>query len=144
MDSDTTVPDAGTSVETTDTSSGLDENVAGALSYLLGIVTGLVFFVVEKDNQFVRFHAAQSIAVFGLVFVASVVLGFVGTAVSALVVSGSTGAFLVGSLVSLVLLLAWSVVGLATFALWLYLMFRAYQGKTPRIPIAASIADRLV
>ena len=138
------MPESGTGVEATATSSGLDENVAGALCYLLGVVTGVVFFVVEKDNRFVRFHAAQSIAAFGLVFVASVVLGFVGTAVSALVVSGSTGAFLVGSLVSLVLLLAWSVVGLATFALWLYLMFRAYQGKTPRIPIAASIADRLV
>jgi uncharacterized membrane protein len=126
------------------TSTGLDENVAGALSYLLGILTGLVFFVVEKDNQYVRFHAAQSIAVFGIVFVGSIVLGVVGTAVSALFVAGGTGGFVIGSLLSLALFLVWSVFGLAALALWVYLMVRAYQGKTPRIPIAAGIADRLV
>src|SRR5918992_897204 len=44
-------------------SSGLAPNVAGALAYVLGIITGVIFLVIEKENRFVRFHAAQSIAV---------------------------------------------------------------------------------
>ena len=47
------------------TSTGIQPNVAGLLSYLLGWVTGLIFFLIEKDNKFVRFHAMQSMIVFG-------------------------------------------------------------------------------
>ena len=126
------------------TSTGLDENVAGALSYLFGAVTGIIFYFVEQDNDFVRFHAAQSIVLFGIVFVASVVLGTIGMVTSTLLLNGGAGGFLVGSLVSLVILLAWLVVGLGTFAAWIFMMLRAYQGKTPRVPIAAGLADKLV
>ena len=42
-------------------SSGLEQNVAGALCYVAGFVTGIVFLLIEKDNKFVRFHAMQSI-----------------------------------------------------------------------------------
>jgi len=45
------------------TSLGLDENIEGALCYVLGWLTGIVFFVLEKDNRFVKFHAMQSIVV---------------------------------------------------------------------------------
>lgn len=126
-----------------ETSSGMDENVAGALSYLFGFVTGLIFFLIEKENDYVRFHAAQSIAVWGLLFVAYIGLSFVGTIFSTVLFSSSS-TFIIGSLVSLVLGLAWLVLGLGGFALWVYLMVRAYQGKTPRVPIAAGIADKLV
>lgn len=129
---------------TTVSESGLDENVAGALSYLLGIVTGLIFYLIEKDNPFVRFHAAQSMAVWGLVVVTYIVLSVIGTAIQIVTFSGSTGGFIVGSLISLVLGLVWLVLLLGGFALWIYLMVRAYQGETPRIPIAAGIADKLV
>ncbi len=40
---------------------GLDENIAGALSYLFGWISGLIFFLMEKENKFVRFHALQAI-----------------------------------------------------------------------------------
>ena len=42
---------------------GMSENVAGALCYLLGLVTGIIFWVLAPYNQnrFVRFHAFQSI-----------------------------------------------------------------------------------
>ena len=46
------------------TSTGLDANVAAALSYLVGFITGVLFLVIEKDNRFVRFHAMQSTVVF--------------------------------------------------------------------------------
>lgn len=130
--------------DSTQTSTGLEENVAGALSYLFGALTGIIFYLVEQDNEFVRFHAAQSIVLFGIVFAASVFLGVVGTVTSALFFSGGAATFLVGSLVSLVLMLAWLVVGLVTFGLWVFMMVRAYQGKTPRVPIAAGLADKLV
>src|SRR5659263_765145 len=44
------------------TSMGLDENIAGALCYFLGFITGIVFLLTEKDNKFIKFHAIQSIA----------------------------------------------------------------------------------
>src|SRR5215213_3590924 len=47
------------------TSSGLDENIAGAAAYALGWITGIVFLMTEPANRFVRFHALQSIIVFG-------------------------------------------------------------------------------
>ena len=123
---------------------GLDSNVAGALSYVLGLLTGVLMFVVEPDDEFVRFHAAQSIAVFGLLFVAYVVLSVVGSVLSLFMVTGGTGGAVVGGIVSLFLGLVWMVLALAALVLWIYLMVRAYQGETPRIPVAAGIADRLV
>lgn len=132
-----------TAITTEETESGLDENVAGALSYLFGLVSGLIFYLIEQDNPFVRFHAAQSMVLSGLLFVAYVALSIVGTVVSSILFR-STSTFFVGSIVSLVIGLIWLVLTLGTFALWVYLMIRAYQGKTQRVPIAAGIADNLV
>jgi uncharacterized membrane protein len=130
-------------VESGETESGLDENVAGALSYLFGLVTGLIFYLIEQDNAYVRFHAAQSMVVSGIVFVAYIGLSILGTVVSTVLVTSTSTVFL-GSIVSLVLGLIWLVLALGGFGLWVYLMVRAYQGKTPRVPIAAGIADSLV
>lgn len=125
-----------------ETESGLNQNVAAALSYLFGIVSGLIFYLIEQDNPFVRFHAAQSMVVTGVVFVAYIGLSIVGTIVSSVLFT-STSTFFIGSIVSLVLGLLWLVLALGAFALWVYLMVRAYQGETPRIPVAADIADSL-
>ncbi|WP_114576086.1 DUF4870 domain-containing protein [Saliphagus sp. LR7] len=129
--------------EPTETGSGLDENVAGALSYLFGFVTGLIFFLIEKENRFVRFHAAQSMVVTGLLFLAYVALSIVGTVIST-VLFASTSTFLVGSIVSLVLGLVWLALIVGGFALWVYLMVNAYRGETTRLPVAAGITDKLV
>lgn len=128
---------------TVESESGLDENVAGALSYLFGFVTGLIFFLIEKENDFVRFHAAQSIAFSGLLFVAYMALSIVGTVMTTVLFS-STSTFFVGSIVSIVLGLVWLVLALGGVAAWIYLLIKAYQGKTPRIPVAAGIADKLM
>ncbi|RZN63147.1 DUF4870 domain-containing protein [Methanonatronarchaeum sp. AMET6-2] len=117
-----------------ETSIGLDENIAGALAYLLGFITGVILLVMEKDNQFVRFHAAQSTVVFAGIFVLfilfsvlSMVLGFVGLGIITFVI------WLIGILVWLLAL-----------ALWLYLMFTAYKGNKTRIPVAAGLAEKLL
>ena len=54
-----------------ETSTGLKENTAGVLCYVLGWVTGIVFLIIEPKNKFVRFHALQSIITFAAVNVAS-------------------------------------------------------------------------
>jgi uncharacterized membrane protein len=128
---------------TTESESGLDGNVAGALSYLFGFVSGLILFLIERDNQFVRWHAAQSMAFNGLLIATYIVLTFLGTVVSVATFGGSSGMFLIGSLFSLILGLVWLVVAVGGFVAWAYLMIKAYQGETPRMPVAAGIADRL-
>ena len=128
--------------EPTRTETGLDENVAGALSYVLGVLTGVLFFVLEKDNEFVRFHAAQSVVVFGGLLVASFGVSILSTLLTTMMVGA--GGFFVFGLLSLVISLVWFVVAVTGFGLWVYLMVRAYQGETPRVPVAAGIADGLV
>lgn len=135
--------EAETAAEPAETGSGLDENIAGALSYLFGFLSGLIFFLVEKENQFVRFHAAQSMVFSGLLFLAYVALSIVGTVIST-VMFASTSTFLVGSIVSLVIGLVWLGLIVGGFGLWIYLMVKAYRGETTRLPIAAGIADKLV
>lgn len=102
-------------------SEGLAENVAGLLCYALGWVTGLIFLLIDK-RPWVKFHAAQSIAVFGGLTVIRIGLLFMSH------------------------LLGWAIfglIGLVSVVLWIFLMVKAYQHETVRIPIAADIADSL-
>lgn len=128
---------------TTETSVGIEGNLLAVVSYVLGFVTGVVVLLVERENQFVRFHAAQSIVLFAALFVASIVLSVVGMLSTLLFAGNSAGMFLVGGLLSLGLSLLSLVVSVGAFVLWIYLMIRAYQGKTPRIPVVAGVADKL-
>ena len=102
-------------------SEGLAENVAGLLCYALGWVTGLIFLLIDK-RPWVKFHAAQSIAVFGGLTIIRIGLLFMSH------------------------FLGWAIfalIGLVSFVLWIFLMIKAYQHETVRIPIAADIADSL-
>jgi len=109
-------------------STGLQENVAGLLCYLLGWLTGIIFLLIDK-RPFVRFHAAQSIVVFGALSVIHWALsilflgsGFIGFGVW----------FLIVRLVDLVALI-----------LWIVLMVMAYQGRRYEVPVAAPIAKNI-
>lgn len=110
---------------------GLDSNVAAALSYLLGWVTGLVFFVIEKEDEFVRFHAAQSIVVFGALTVGWYL--FSSVLASLLFSTGPVPMFGVLQLFQL-----------GGLILWVLLLYMAHDGRWFRVPIAADIADSLV
>jgi len=104
------------------TSVGLEENVAGLLCYVVGWVSGLVFILIENDNRFVRFHAMQSIIVFGAVTVAGLVFGLlpvIGTA------------------------LGW-IIWLIGLVLWVVLMVKAYQGVRYKVPWAGNMAEKLI
>lgn len=116
---------------------GLDENVAGTLSYVLGFVTGIVFLLIEDDNEFVRFHAAQSIVVFGALFV-------LGWGLSLLQgILGLSGIAYVGWMLAAILGLAGMFVSLVALVLWIMLMVKAYNGERYALPIAGGLAENL-
>jgi uncharacterized membrane protein len=114
------------------TSTGIQANVAGLLCYVLGWITGLIFFLIEKENKFVRFHALQSMIVFGGLFVLSLAIGMF---------MGVFAAMGVGFLVP-VLTLINGLLGLACLVLWIVLMIKAYQGEKFKLPIAGDIAEK--
>jgi uncharacterized membrane protein len=102
------------------TSIGMQPNLAALLSYLLGFFTGIIFYLVEKENKFVRFHAMQSMVVFGFLFVLSFLIGIVpiiGWAISALI-------------------------SLASVVLWIVLMVKAYQGEFFKLPVIGDMAEK--
>ncbi|MEX1127625.1 MAG: hypothetical protein WD227_12005 [Vicinamibacterales bacterium] len=103
------------------TASGMDENVAGALAYALGWITGAAFLLTEPSNKFVRFHALQSVIVFGGLSVA----WFIAVSIP-----------LLGWFVAFIIIPPLSAV------LWLLLMYRAYQGQRYKVPFAGDIADQ--
>ncbi|MEF8802018.1 MAG: hypothetical protein V5A56_13465 [Halolamina sp.] len=125
---------AGASSQETET--GLDQNIAATLAYVLGPLSGIVMFLVESENDHIRFHGAQSIVVFGGLFVASIALSFIQ------IIAGFSDILqlLLGAILSLLGLVLW----LGGVILWVYLIVRTYQGKDPQIPVAAGIAEDLV
>ena len=103
-------------------STGLEANVAALLAYTLGIVTGLVFFLIEKENRLVKFHAMQSMALSLVLFIAGLALGFlpyVGVAAGALL-------------------------NLAGLIVWVICMVKAYQGDWFKLPILGDFAEKQV
>jgi uncharacterized membrane protein len=113
---------------------GLADNVAGALCYSLWWLTGIIFLVIDKRHS-VRFHAAQSIVVFGMITILYWIVG------AMFATSIAFGAFGMGWTMGYAIFILIRLVGLV---LWIFLMFKAYQGQQFRVPIAANIADSLV
>ncbi len=110
--------------------SGLTENVAGLLCYVLGWVTGIVFFLIDK-RPFVRFHAAQAIVTFGALHVISMILA---TAFGMSLWMGGWAGFSAGWLLI-------EVINLVALVLWIVCMVKAYQGQRFLVPIAGNIAQ---
>lgn len=107
-------------------STGLEENVAGLLSYVLGWITGLIFFLIEKDSKFVRFHAMQSIVVFGAIAVVQIILSILAMIP------------FIGFIFNIISWLVWVL----AVVLWIILMVNAYQGKKMKMPWAGDIAQK--
>jgi len=102
------------------TSTGLDENIAGLLCYVAGWISGIIFLLLENENKFVRFHAMQSIIVFGIYTVVTGVLGWIP---------------FIGPV------FIW-ILSVIAFILWVVLMIKAYQGVKYKLPRAGDIAER--
>jgi len=117
------------------TRSGLPENIAALLSYVLGWITGLVFLLIDK-RPYVRFHAAQSIVVFLGLQILQAVLGPIfgmGWWVGG---GGYWGAFTFGTLLL-------NLISMITLALWILLMLKAFQGVRFKVPLAGDIAENV-
>lgn len=114
------------------TSTGVDARLAAVLSYTAWWVSGLIFLFIEQQHRAVRFHAAQSLVLFGSLSVLIALLSVVN--VGMLVVSAS--AFQAARMLV-------SVVWIASVVLWLVLMIRTLRGDTWRVPLVADFADRL-
>jgi uncharacterized membrane protein len=102
------------------TATGLDENLAGLLCYVGWWVSGIVFLIIEPENKFIRFHAIQSIVVFGFITIAVSILSWIPV----------VGAFL------------GAIIGLIGVAIWVAMMFKAQQGAKYKLPVAGDMAER--
>lgn len=112
---------------------GMTDNLAGALCYLVGFITGILFLVLAPYNQNrnVRFNAFQSIFLSIAWFVLWIVVGIVMLFFHLI-------PFL-GLFVGLVLRFT---LGLGGFILWLYMMFKTYNGEKVILPVIGPMADR--
>ncbi len=98
---------------------GIEANIAALLSYLLGLISGVIIYAVEKQSRFVRFHAMQSIVVFASFFVLGVSLKFLP-------------------------LIGWPLLmllGMIEVVLWVILMIKAYKGEYFKLPFAGDFAE---
>jgi uncharacterized membrane protein len=112
---------------------GLTSNVAGALAYVLGLITGILFLVLEpyKRDRFVRFHAMQSILFCAAAIVFRIAWGIL---VNVLIdISGWT---------AVVLVPVGLIISIGLFLFWLFVMFQAYNQREFRIPIIGAIAAK--
>src|SRR3569832_222156 len=125
--------------QTAKSSTGLDENIAALLSYVFGWITGLVFFLIEKDSRLVRFHAMQSIILSGGGFVVLIALWIVVFILSFIVgqVSGR-----LGFLVSMVFGLVATVIGFAILIGAIICLIKAYQGQYFKLPVVGNLAEK--
>jgi uncharacterized membrane protein len=116
---------------------GMTENVAGLLCYALGWVTGIIFFLIDK-RPYVRFHASQSIVVFGGLHLINMVVGIMFGAGFMMMggMMGGLGRFGLGFAL-------YDFINLVAFVLWIVLMVKAYQGEKFQVPVAAEIARSL-
>ena len=108
------------------TSTGLTENVAGLLSYVLWWVSGIVFLLIEKENKFVRFHAMQSIIVFAAISILQIILGVLGSI----------------PFIGLIFIILYYIVWLLSVILWIVLMVKAYQGTRFKLPVSGDLAEK--
>lgn len=108
------------------TGTGMDPNLAGLLSYLVGWVTGLIFFLIEQENEYVRFHAMQSIIFFGAVSALQILLWILGFIPYLWIVFAVIG---------------W-ILWVFAFVMWIVFMIKAYQGQRFKFPVTGDLAEK--
>ena len=120
-------------------STGLDENIAALLSYVFGWVSGLVFFLIEKDSRLVRFHAMQSLLFNVLIGVVITVL-WILFAVLFLIVSQVSD--VLSGLFGIVATLVWVVISIGILIAWIMCLIKAYNRQYYKLPIIGNFAEK--
>jgi uncharacterized membrane protein len=128
------------------TSIGLDPAIGAGLSYLVPIL-GLIFFLVEKNNRFLRFHAMQAFLMHVVSFVIWIPISIVVAALSApsYTIDPNTGVVTSGGALAGLGCLSCVVplLGLAIFAVWIIALINAFQGKYFKIPVLGNFAENI-
>ncbi len=112
---------------------GLDANVAALVAYIATWITGLIIYLTEKENRFVRFHAMQAI----LLGVTTIVI-YIGLGIVMIILR------LMSDVLALLGGLLWLLFGLAFFAAWIFCMIKAYQGQLFKLPVIGDMAEKIV
>jgi len=115
-----------------ETSIGLQPNIAGLLCYVGFWITGIIFLVIEKKSTFVKFHAWQSIMTFGILTVVQIIISILGA------IAVSAFSFGLWQFAHVVGILVW----LLTVGLWIALMVLAYSGKMWKLPVIGNWAEK--
>ncbi len=117
--------------------SGLSQNTAALLSYVLGWLTGIIFFLIDR-RPYVRYHAAQSIVTFGGLHIIRAIIAVAfglgwwwGGGWPGFGFRSAGGLFVLWAL------------GILSLVLWIYCMVKAYQGERFKLPVAGDIAEGL-
>jgi uncharacterized membrane protein len=126
-------------VQAAKSSTGLDENIAALLSYVFGWVSGLIFFLIEKDSRLVRFHAMQSL-LFNVLFAVIAIVLWIGLFIVFLIASQVSGALT--TLLSLVSILVWGVLFIAILIGWVMCLVKAFQGQYFKLPVIGNFAEK--
>ena len=127
-------PQAAGPVSNPPAAAGMQDNVAGALCYLLGLITGVLFLVLEpyNRNREIRFHAFQSIFLNIAMIVVAIGFSILGTAMS----------IMIPILGHLMLAGVSMIVWLGAIVLWLVLMFKTYSGSKIVLPVIGPMAQK--
>ena len=120
-------------------STGLDENVAALLSYVFGWVSGLIFFLIEKDSRLVRFHAMQSL-LFNVLVAVVVFVMWIVFFVLFLIVSQISD--VLSGIFGLVATLLWVVIGIGILIAWIMCLVKAYNRQYYKLPIIGNFAEK--
>lgn len=99
-----------------------NENLMGALTYVLGVITGVIFLLVEKKSTFVRFHAMQSTIFFGGVLLINIALSYIYIPV-------------LGGIASM-------LIGIVSLIAWVVLIVKALQGEKYKLPYIGDLAEQ--
>jgi uncharacterized membrane protein len=100
-------------------STGMEPNVAAGVSLICGWITGLIFFLIEKESKFVKFYAMQAIGLSLIMFVAGVL--------NVIPVLGQ---------------IAFGVIALGVFVMWIICLINAFGGKMFKVPVVGNFAAK--
>jgi len=110
-----------------------ESKLYGALAYFLSFITGVLMLFIKPEDKFVKFHSLQSILLGILAIVLWTVLGII------------TGVLwfvpVIGWFINLV---AYSGLSLVSLIIWLFLMWKAYNGEQWKFPIVGDQAEKMV
>ncbi len=107
--------------ETSTSGADMPSNTAGALAYVLGLITGVVMLAIRRNDEFVHFHAVQSVGL-SVVWVAGWLL------------------LTVIPVIGWILLPFW---GLLMFVFWLVSIVKAFQGEKFELPVIGATIQRV-